>query len=217
MDATLDCTARCCPKEPAARSRRGVAEKIVQFDTLDSPWTSTPSDRRPLGCTGEDVALLGPPGADFDRAQFVAEQPVAQFLETPEGLDFLHRLFTAAHLVFVEANDCGLRNLSWFLDLSGLDEFIAPSYGAQQAVAEELESLLVCFGMEEDQRLAESMPPARLRSARMKPFIRKSAWWPSNRCRTSSSSNNTNRNAMRPPGSGVPAGSLPRCRSPSAR
>ena len=84
---------------------------------------------------------------------------MARFLETPEGLDFLHRLFTAAHLVFVQASDCGLRNLGWFLQLSGLDEFIAPSYGAQQAVAEEMESLLVRFGEEEDQRLAASMPP----------------------------------------------------------
>jgi hypothetical protein len=84
---------------------------------------------------------------------------VARLLETPEGLDFLHQLFTAAHLVFVQASDCGLRNLGWFLQLSGLDEFIAPSYGAQQAVAKELESLLVRFGEEEDQRLAASMPP----------------------------------------------------------
>jgi hypothetical protein len=80
-------------------------------------------------------------------------------LESPEGQDFLHRLFTAAHLVFVQASDCGLRNLSWFLRLGGLDAFIASSYGAQQAVAEKMESLLVRFGEEEDQRLAASMTP----------------------------------------------------------
>jgi hypothetical protein len=83
---------------------------------------------------------------------------VAGFLETPEGLDFLHQIFTAAHLVFVQASDCGLRNLCWFLQLSGLDAWIASSYGAQQVVAEEVESLLVRFGEEEDQRLAVSMP-----------------------------------------------------------
>ncbi|MGO9110915.1 MAG: hypothetical protein ACLP9L_16970 [Thermoguttaceae bacterium] len=65
---------------------------------------------------------------------------------------------TAAHLVFVEANDCGLRNLSWFLKLSRLSDFVASSYGAQQAVAEELESLLIRFGQAEDSRLAEQMP-----------------------------------------------------------
>jgi len=80
-----------------------------------------------------------------------------RFFETPEGTDLLHQLMAAAHLVFVEANDCGLRNLCWFLELSRLREFVASSYGAQQAVAEELESLLIRFGQEEDSRLAEQM------------------------------------------------------------
>ena len=158
MDATLDCTARCCPQEPPAWSRRGVAEKMAQFETLDSPWTSSRQIAGQLDVPARTLHYW------VRRERTLIEnsswpKPVAQFLETPEGLDFLHRLFTAAHLVFVEANDCGLRNLSWFLDLSGLDEFIAPSYGAQQAVAEEMESLLIRFGQEEDQRLAESMPP----------------------------------------------------------
>lgn len=158
MDATLDCTAQGCPQEPSVRSRRGVAEKMAQFATLDSPWTSP---RRIAGQLDVPARTLH----HWIRRERTLignsswPKRVARFLETPEGLDFLHRLFTAAHLVFVEANDCGLRNLSWFLELSGLDEFIAPSYGAQQAVAEELESLLIRFGQEEDQRLAEQMPP----------------------------------------------------------
>ena len=144
-------------------------------------------------------------------------QPVAQFLETPEGLDFLHRLFTAAHLVFVQASDCGLRNLGWFLKLSGLATFIASSYGAQQAVAEEMELLLVRFGEEEDQRLGASMSPREITLCEDETFHPQICWWPSNRCRTSSSSNSTSRNAMPRLGSSVPARSLPRCRSPSAR
>jgi len=158
MGATLDCTVRCCPKESPALSRREVAEKIVQFDTLDSPWTSS---RRIAGQLDVPVRTLHY-WVHRERTLIAHSswpKPVARFLGTPEGLDFLHRLFMAALLAFVEANDCGLRNLRWFLKLSGLDEFIAPSYGAQQAVAEELESLLVSFGVEEDQRLAESMPP----------------------------------------------------------
>ena len=195
MSAAFDCTARCCPKESPAKSRRGVAEKIVQFHTLDSPWTSR---RRIAGQL--DVPVRTYHWVRRKRTLIARSswpKRVARFLETPEGLDFLHRLFAAALLVFVEANDCGLRNLSWFLELSGLDEFIAPSYGTQQAAAEELESLLARFGKEEANDSPSRCRPARLRSARMKPFIRKSAWWPSNRCRTSSSSNSTSRNAMR--------------------
>jgi hypothetical protein len=68
-------------------------------------------------------------------------------------------MLTVAHLVFVQANDCGIRNLCAFLELSGLDEFIASSYGAQQTVAQQMESLLIAFGKQEDQRFAAGMPP----------------------------------------------------------
>jgi hypothetical protein len=157
MGATLDCTARCSPTKPAIHPRRRAAEKIAQFERLTSPGNSC------RGIAGE----LGVPARTLHHwvwreRELIATsswpKPVARFLETPAGLDLLHRVFTAAHLVFVQASDCGLRNLGWFLQLSGLDAFIAPSYGAQQAVAEEMESLLVQFAAEEDRRLAASMP-----------------------------------------------------------
>ena len=158
MSATLDCTAQVCPRKTAATSRREVAEKIAQFDTLDSPWTSCRQIAGQLDVPARTLYHW------VRRERTLIEnsscpKPVARFLETPEGLEFLHRLLMAAHLVFGQAGDCGLRNLGWFLKLSGLDAFIASSYGAQQAVAEEMESLLVRFGEEEDQRLAASMPP----------------------------------------------------------
>ena len=145
----LDCTAQVCPRKTAAPSRREVAEKIAQFDTLDSPWTSCRQIAGQLDVPARTVYHW------VRRERTLIEnsscpKSVARFLETPEGLDFLHRLFMAAHLVFGQAGDCGLRNLGWFFKLSGLDVFIASSYGAQQAVAEELESLLVRFGEEED-------------------------------------------------------------------
>ena len=158
MDATLDCTATCCPQEPPTWSRRGVAEKMAQFTTLDSPWLSCRQIAGQLDVPARTLHhWMRRERALIENSSW--PKSVARFLETPGGLDFLHRLFTAAHLVFVQANDCGLRNLSWFLELSGLDEFIAPSYGAQQAVAEEMESLLIRFGQEEDQRLARQMSP----------------------------------------------------------
>jgi hypothetical protein len=142
MDAAFDCTARCCQQESSLWSRRGVAEKVAQFDTLDSPWTSTRQIAGQLHVPARTLHhWIHREWALIESSSW--PKRVARFLETPEGLDFLHRLFTAAHLVFVEANDCGLRNLSWFLELSGLDEFIAPSYGAQQAVAGEMESLVI--------------------------------------------------------------------------
>jgi len=158
MDAAFDCTPTGCPQEASVRSRRGVAEKVAQFEALDSAWTSCRQVAGQLGVPPRTLHYW----VQRERALIgSSSQPksVAHFLETPEGIDLLHRVFAAAHLVFVQANDCGLRNLSWFLHLSGLDEFIAPSYGAQQAVAEEMESLLIRFGQEEHQRLAKQMPP----------------------------------------------------------
>ena len=158
MDATVDCTAPSCPQELPTWPRRVVAEKMAQFEALDSPWAS----HRQIAGQWDVPARTLHHWIHRERALVHNSswpESAARFLETPDGLDFLHRLVTAAHLVFVQANDCGLRNLGWFLQLSGLDEFIAPSYGAQQTVAEEMESLLIRFGQEEDQRLARQMPP----------------------------------------------------------
>jgi len=85
-----------------------------------------------------------------------------EFCDSPDGLEFLHRLLMALHLVFVLGHDSGLRSLGWFLELSGLNEFLSPSYGAQQDFATHLESLVVEFGQQEDQRLAVEMPPRQI-------------------------------------------------------
>jgi len=158
MDATIDDNPGRPLQERPSSSRRGVAGILGRFEQLDSPWTS----RRQIA--GQLQVACSTLYHWIDRHRAVIRDSswppnVAWFFESPEGLDFLHRLLTAAHLVFVQANDCGIRNLGYFLELSGLEEFIAPSYGAQQAVAEEMESLLIRFGQEEHQRLAARMPP----------------------------------------------------------
>jgi hypothetical protein len=134
---------------------------MAQFKTLDSPWTSCRQIAGQLGVPPRTLHYWVQREWAWIQNRS-RPRGVTQFLETPEGLDFLHRLFTAAHLVFVQGNDCGLRNMAWFLELSGLDAFIAPSYGSQQAVAEEMESLLIHFGQEADRRLAAQMPPSEI-------------------------------------------------------
>lgn len=89
-------------------------------------------------------------------------QAFCEFCECPAGLEFLHRLLVALHLVFAEANDCGLRSIGWFLELSGLDEFLPASYGAQQTFAARLETLLAEFGEQQEQQLAAQMPPRQI-------------------------------------------------------
>jgi len=86
-------------------------------------------------------------------------RPLAEFCESTAGLEFLQQLLLALHLVFVQANDCGLRSIGQFLRLSGLDQCLPPSFGAQQAFAAQLETALAEYGVEQEQRLAAQMPP----------------------------------------------------------
>lgn len=86
-------------------------------------------------------------------------RPLVEFCESTAGLEFLQQLLVALHLVFGQANDCGLRSISQFLRLSGLDEFLPPSFGAQQAFAAQLETELDEYGHQQEQRLAAQMPP----------------------------------------------------------
>src|SRR5262244_1554119 len=84
---------------------------------------------------------------------------VAEFFQSGPGLAFLHRLVIAFHLVCVEVGACGIRLVCLFLHLTGLDRFVAASYGAQQQVNRQVEQAIVAYGQTEPPRLAKDMPP----------------------------------------------------------
>ena len=157
MDAKVDCIASPPRQEPSVRCRWEIANTMAQAKGLESPWASSRQIAGELDVPPRTLNYwVHREWNLINNSSWPT--PTVRFCESPEGTEFLHQLVTAAYLVFVEATDCGLRNLSWFLKLSGLSEFVASSYGAQQAVAEELESLLIRFGEEEDARLATHMP-----------------------------------------------------------
>src|SRR5258708_14842096 len=83
---------------------------------------------------------------------------VVRFLESPYGIQFLHRILVSEHLAFGLANDAGIRNICWFLRLAGLAKFVPASYGAQQALASQLEERITEYGQQEEQRLATGQP-----------------------------------------------------------
>ena len=72
---------------------------------------------------------------------------------------FLHQLCTAAHLVFCLQGPCGLRLLSAFLRLAGLDRAAASSIGACHARQVQLEQAVVAFARQQRQHLAATMAP----------------------------------------------------------
>jgi hypothetical protein len=83
---------------------------------------------------------------------------VANFFQSGPGLAFLHRLVIAFHLVCVEVGTCGIRLVCLFLHLTGLNRFVAASYGAQQQVNVQVEQAMVTYRHDATARLAQDMP-----------------------------------------------------------
>jgi hypothetical protein len=83
---------------------------------------------------------------------------VADFFQSGPGLAFLHRLVIAFHMVCVEVGACGIRLVCLFLNLTGLNRFVAASYGAQQQVNVQVEQAMVAYDQDETARLAPDMP-----------------------------------------------------------
>jgi hypothetical protein len=83
---------------------------------------------------------------------------VADFFQSGPGLAFLHRLVIAFHMVCVEVGAWGIRLVCLFLNLTGLNRFVAASYGAQQQVNVQVEQAMVTYHHDETARLANGMP-----------------------------------------------------------
>lgn len=83
---------------------------------------------------------------------------VAEFFQSGPGLAFLHRMVIAFHMVCVEIGACGIRLACLFLNLTGLNRFVAASYGSQQQVNVQIEQAMVAYDEDETARLAHAMP-----------------------------------------------------------
>lgn len=85
--------------------------------------------------------------------------PVAAFLHTTAGEDFLRGIVLAAILAFHERGACGIRRVSEFLQLSHLDCFVAASRGALQGLAQTIETRMGAFDDFQRPLLAKQMQP----------------------------------------------------------
>jgi len=135
-------------------SRKEIAEKLDEFE---QGYVRLPSQR-------QWAEELGIPRSTLqhwlERRESIAAAPeLVAFFESSVGVAFLHRLILAAHLVMTLVGPCGIRLVCLFLELTGLDHFVAASYGPQQQVSTALEQAVVEFGQTERQRLATGMPP----------------------------------------------------------
>ncbi len=135
-------------------SRQEIAEKL---DAFEQGYQCLPSQRQ----WAED---LGIPRSTLQhwlqrKESLDADPDLVAFFESAVGVAFLHRLVLAAHLVMTLVGPCGIRLVCLFLELTGLDQFVAASYGPQHQVATDLEQAVVAFGQTERQRLATGMRP----------------------------------------------------------
>jgi hypothetical protein len=86
-----------------------------------------------------------------------ADPDLVAFLETPAGVAFLHRLILAAHFVMTLLGPCGVRLVCLFLELSGLDRFVAASYTPQWKVSVAMAEAIDQFEQVERERLGQAM------------------------------------------------------------
>lgn len=80
------------------------------------------------------------------------------FFESEEGLEWLHRICLAAHLVLVFEPQTGIRAVCMFLELSGLSMFVGSSYGVQQKIAAQIETETIAYEAAQEKRLVPQMP-----------------------------------------------------------
>jgi hypothetical protein len=131
-----------------------VASSVAEYECLQNELSGR-SQR-------EIAAEIGVPRSTLQywlaRKQGIdAEPELVAFFESAVGIAFLHRLVVAAHFVMTMVGPSGIRVVCQFLELSGLDQFVASSYGSQQAVSVALEQAIVGYGEAEQERLSVHM------------------------------------------------------------
>jgi hypothetical protein len=82
---------------------------------------------------------------------------VAAFFQSGPGLAFVHRRVGAFHVVCVAVGACGMRLVCLLLNLTGLNRFVAASYGAQQHVNRRVEEAITTSRPDETARLTQDM------------------------------------------------------------
>lgn len=150
--ATADSTAADHAR-PDNRRRGTIARLLKDFHDPDRPTAQRAFAR--------DHDLPRSTLRHWLHRQHALDAPAEEvaFFESPAGLDFLHRLQVAAHLVFTQQGPAGLRLICLFLRLCRLDPFVAASYGSQQQFGRALEEQILAFEQAERPRLAASMVP----------------------------------------------------------
>ncbi len=139
-------------------SRRKVIGQVISFEAA----------KEKLGISQRVYARMnGIPRSTFQqwiahKASINASPALVKLAESPEGLAILHQIVMAALFVITQLAPGSIRMACTFLALSGLNEFVASSYGSVQKVVKAMEEQLVLFGRLELERLGKLMTPKKI-------------------------------------------------------
>lgn len=138
--------------DPRQWSRQDVAEKMAEYE---QEYLQTPSQRHlaeQLGVPRSTLQHWLARKKDID-----ADPDLVAFFESPVGVAFLHRLVLAAHFVITLVGPGGIRLVCLFLELTGLNHFVAASYRPHWQVSVALEQTIDEFDQAEKKRLGQNM------------------------------------------------------------
>jgi DNA segregation ATPase FtsK/SpoIIIE-like protein len=138
-------------------SRQDIAEKMAEYE---KEYLRTPSQR-------QLAEQLGIPRSTLQhwlarKENIDADPELVAFFESPVGLAFLHRLVLAAHFVMTLVGPSGIRLVCLFLELTGLNQFVAASYRPHWQVSAAMEQAIGDFDQAEKERLGETMEPKQI-------------------------------------------------------
>jgi hypothetical protein len=107
---------------------------------------------------------------DVRKESIDASPCVINFLESPEGLAFIHKIVIAAHFAFTKDGVASIHNVSTFLELSGLSPFVASSYSTQRRASNKMDDLIIEFEKHERPKLIQNMPAKKITLAEDETF-----------------------------------------------
>jgi hypothetical protein len=136
--------------------RRSRLERAEQLETATARLAAGQPQRQ----VAADLGLARSTLQDWRKPVAVGAAPaaLAAWVETPEGVRWLHQLLLAAHFTITLQGGAGVRVVCQFLELSGLSAFVGASYGAHQGLNAALEEALVAVACEQRAALAQGMP-----------------------------------------------------------
>ena len=149
--------------QKTTRSREIVARKWVTYQELIGPDTGY-SQR-----VAAHVVKIPRCTLQYWHQRSLSEDELDAFFAGPVGLAVLHRTVSVAVFV-IQYRNSGSRGLQEFLQLSGLDRWVASSTGAVHCFARRWEAEIVNFGREQQRALSKRMPRRKIALSEDEPF-----------------------------------------------